>query len=182
MAKIHLVRHGQAAAGFGNHPNPGLNDLGRQQAEAVAELLAPLGPLPVYSSPLARARETASPLAQLWQCSVTLESRVAEIPSPSDDLTERAQWLQQAMQGCWSDLGKAYATWRDELVTCLIELAEDCVIFSHYVAINAAVGAAQKDDRMRIFAPDNCSVTTLNNSNGTLTVEHLGRTADTKIN
>lgn len=182
MAKIHLVRHGQAAAGFGNHPDPGLNDIGRQQAEAVAQLLNPLGPLLLYSSPLARAQETAVPLAKIWQSTVQLEPRVAEIPSPSDDLTERAQWLQQAMQGCWQDLGEHYVAWRDELVACLLKLSEDCVIFSHYVAINAAVGAAQNDDRMRIFAPDNCSVTTLDNADGKLTVEHLGRTADTKIN
>ena len=78
MTRIHLVRHGQAAAGFGAHKDPGLNDIGRQQAAAVAELLAPLGPLPIYSSPLARAYETAQPLASLWECEVLLEPRVAE--------------------------------------------------------------------------------------------------------
>ena len=35
MAHIHLVRH-DVAAGFGDHKDPGLDDLGRQQAEAVA--------------------------------------------------------------------------------------------------------------------------------------------------
>ncbi len=55
-------------------------------------------------------------------------------------------------------------------------------MFSHYVAINAAVGAAQNDDRMRVFAPDNCSVTTLVTSDGKLSVVELGRTAETKIN
>ena len=78
MTRIHLVRHGQAAAGFGAHKDPGLNDLGRQQAAAVAELLAPLGPLPVYSSPLARAFETARPLASIWNADVVLEPRVGQ--------------------------------------------------------------------------------------------------------
>jgi broad specificity phosphatase PhoE len=55
-------------------------------------------------------------------------------------------------------------------------------MFSHYVAINAAVGAATGDDRMRIFGPDNCSVTTLDNAGGKLTVVELGRIADTHIN
>jgi len=72
--------------------------------------------------------------------------------------------------------------WRDSLVACLLQIDHDCVMFSHYVAINAAVGAAQQDPRMRVFAPDNCSVTGLNNSGGVLTVETLGRTADTRIN
>ena len=182
MAKIHLVRHGQAAAGFGTHRDPGLNDLGRQQSRDVAALLAPLGPLPIYSSPLARAQETAHPLAKLWQQTITIESRVAEIPSPSEDLNERAQWLQQAMQGTWSELDSSIQNWRAELAACLLAVETDCVMFSHYVAINAAVGAAENDDRMRVFAPDNCSVTTLDNTGGQLKVEVLGRTADTKIN
>ena len=182
MAKIHLVRHGQAAAGFGAHKDPGLDDIGRQQAEAVAELLDPIGPLRIWSSPLARAYETAQPLAKRWQADITIETRVAEIPSPSEDLTERAQWLQQAMQGNWGALAPQFIEWRDELVRCLLAVDSDCVMFSHYVAINAAVGAALGEDRMRVFAPDNCSVTTIDNSGGALTVEHLGRTADTKIN
>jgi len=182
MIKIHLVRHGQAAAGFGAHKDPGLNELGRQQAAAVAELLSPIGPLPVFSSPLARAWETAEPLAKIWGEEIRLETRVAEIPSPSTDLSERAQWLQQAMQGTWSELAPQFQAWRDALVACLLEIKHDCVMFSHYVAINAAVGAAQDDDRMRIFAPDNCSVTTLVVNNGSLSAETLGRTAETKIN
>lgn len=158
MAMIHLVRHGQAAAGFGTHKDPGLDDSGRQQAIAVAAMLEPLGPMPIWSSPLARAFETAEPLAA------------------------RAQWLAQAMQGNWRDLAEEFQSWRDSLVACLLQIDHDCVMFSHYVAINAAVGAAQQDPRMRVFAPDNCSVTGLNNSGGVLTVETLGRTADTRIN
>ena len=60
MPGIYMVRHGKAAAGFAGHPDPGLDDLGRSQALATAAALAPLGPLPVYSSPLARARERPS--------------------------------------------------------------------------------------------------------------------------
>ena len=56
MAHIHLVRHGKAAAGFGSHKDPGLDDLGRQQAEAVAAMLdarhGTQRPI-LFSSPLA---------------------------------------------------------------------------------------------------------------------------------
>lgn len=64
MATLFLVRHGRAAAGFDGHHDPGLDDLGRTQAISAAAHLAPLGPLAIYSSPLARARETAIPLSQ----------------------------------------------------------------------------------------------------------------------
>lgn len=186
MAKIHLVRHGEAAAGFGTHKDPGLSELGQQQAESVAQLLATTliskGPVTIFSSPLARAYQTAEPLAALWQKNILIEKRVAEIPSPSEDLNERALWLQKAMQGTWSELASEFVQWQQDLVACLLDIKEDCVMFSHYVAINAAVGAAQNDDRMRIFAPDNCSVTTLTNANRDLDVIELGRTAETKIN
>ncbi len=182
MSKIHLVRHGKAAAGFGAHPDPGLDDTGRAQARAVAELLQHEGPLPIYSSPLARAYETAEALAGLWEVDITIESRVAEIPSPTDDLAERAAWLSNAMQGSWEELGEQHQTWLAAIGECLREQAEDCVMFSHYVAINAAVGVATNDPRMRIFGPDNCSVTTIENTDGALSVLSLGRTADTKIN
>ena len=43
----------------------------------------------LFSSPLARVAETAQPWLR-WQCEVAIEERVAEIPSPTDDLAERA--------------------------------------------------------------------------------------------
>ena len=185
MTQIHLVRHGKAAAGFGSHKDPGLDELGRRQAQAVAAMLNERHPgdRPIlYSSPLARAMETSQPLAAEWNCQVGIEPRVAEIPSPTEDLLERAQWLQNAMQGDWSALNKDAQAWRQALVEHLLDQTENCIIFSHFVAINAAVGAATNDDRMRIFAPDNCSVTTLENTGGRLAVIALGVTAETHIN
>ena len=86
------------------------------------------------------------------------------------------------MQGDWSALNKDAQAWRQALVEHLLDQTENCIIFSHFVAINAAVGAATNDDRMRIFAPDNCSVTTLENTGGRLAVIALGVTAETHIN
>ena len=182
MAKIYLVRHGKAAAGFDGHHDPGLDTLGQEQAARTAAALAPLGPLPLYSSPLARARETALPLAERWQAEIVIEPRVAEIPSPTTDLTARTEWLRAAMQGRWRDLGPELLAWRDALVASLLELPGDSVIVSHYVAINAAVGVATQDDRMVIFAPDNASVTVLETLRGELHVRALGASADTFVN
>jgi broad specificity phosphatase PhoE len=182
MPKIYLVRHGKAAAGFDGHADPGLDDLGRAQAAATARVLAPLGPLALWSSPLARARETALPLAQAWRCPVIIEPRLAEIPSPTDDLAARAAWLRTAMQGTWPTLTAELLAWRDAIGECLRGIDRDTVITSHYVAINAAVGLATDDDRMVIFAPDNGSVTVFDNGGGQLRVLTLGATADTFVN
>ena len=177
-----MVRHGKAAAGFAGHADPGLDEVGRSQAEATAAMLADLGPLPIYSSPLARARETAIPLAERWSSEVIIEPRVAEIPSPTDDLAERAAWLREAMAGSWSNLDGTLQTWRRELIDCILAMEEDSVVFCHFIAINVAVGGAENDDRMVIFSPDNGSVTTLSNDGGKLSVLELGRTAVTQVN
>lgn len=182
MPKIYMVRHGRAAAGFDSHPDPGLDDVGRAQARDTAAELAPLGPLSIYSSPLARARETALPLAAAWQAEIVIEPRVAEIPSPTDVLAERAAWLRRAMQGRWRDLDAPLQRWRRALLDCLLALPGDAVVFCHFIAINVAVGEAGNDDRLVVFAPDNGSVTVLDSDCGRLTLLTLGRTARTRIN
>ena len=93
MANIYLVRHGQAASGWGLEKDPGLDDRGRSQAQTAARKLAPLGPLPIISSPRARARETAMPLARLWNVEPTIEKRVGEIRFPRVTPADRIQWL-----------------------------------------------------------------------------------------
>src|ERR1700709_376304 len=113
MPRIYLVRHGKAAAGFGEDMDPGLDDLGRQQAEDVAEKLKGLGPYPIISSPLKRTQETAAPLARLWHAAPVIEVCVAEIPSPKGmSLEERVVWLRQFMAGSWLDAPPELARWR----------------------------------------------------------------------
>ncbi len=182
MATLFLVRHGRAAAGFDGHLDPGLDDLGRTQALNSATTLAPLGPFAIYSSPLARARETAVPLSQRWGIEPVIEHRVAEIPSPTDDLAQRAAWLREAMQGRWRTLPDELQQWRAALIECLLQLSEDSVVFCHYIAINVAVGAATSDDRLICFRPDNGSITRIANNDGRLRLIELGRESDTLVN
>jgi broad specificity phosphatase PhoE len=179
---LYLVRHGQATAGFGAHLDPGLSDLGRHQAEAAAARLASLGPLPIYSSPLARACETAAPLAQRWRRTPIIERRVSELPSPTLDLAERARWVREVMLRRWSDLDATLQVWRSALVACVSDFEEDCVVFSHFIAINAVVGAATRDDRVVIFRPDYASVTEVaSRAAGRLELVALGPEADTEV-
>ena len=160
MTRLHLVRHGRAAAGWDTDPDPGLDDLGRSQAAEAAATLAALAPCALVSSPLRRCQETAAPLAERWASAVTIEPRVAEIPSPEGvPMGERVDWLRAAMQGTWADLGSRYTTFRDGIVGALAELPTDTVVFSHFVAINAVIGAALGDDRLVIRSLDNCSIT-----------------------
>jgi broad specificity phosphatase PhoE len=175
--RLYLVRHGRAGASWEQHPDPGLDDTGRGQAEEAAEALAALGPLPMLSSPLRRARETAAPLEQRWRTAAIVDEGVGEIPSPTDDLAERGAWLLDAMRGTWSDLGGEYRRWRDGVVARLLKVDRDTVVFTHFIAINVAVGAATRDDRVVTFVPDNGSCTVLANDGGELQVLDLGHQA-----
>lgn len=183
MARLYLVRHGRAAAGFGEAADPGLDAQGRAQAETVAKHLAPFGPLPIFSSPLRRARETSEPLAQRWQSPVLIEPAVAEIPTPSGlGLSQRAEWLRGFMTGSWRDAPRELAQWREAAIAALTTFPTDAVVFSHFIAINVAMGAAEEDDRVTVFRPDNCSVTILDAIDGVLCPVERGREAETKVN
>ena len=182
MARLFMVRHGRAAASFGESMDPGLDELGREQARVTAKRLEEFGPLPIVSSPLKRAQETAAPLAQLWKCQPVIEDAVAEIPSSSHSLAERAQWLRGFMAGSWRDASPDLAQWRENAVAALAALGEDTVIFSHFIAINVAAGAALNDDRVVVFSPDNCSVTVFEAENGRLRLIEQGHEAQTKVN
>jgi len=183
MARLYLVRHGRAAAGFGESHDPKLDEIGLGQAEAVARELVSLGPLPILSSPLRRTRETAAPLAGLWHVEPKIEAAVAEIPSPTDNLQERVTWLRQFMAGSWRNATMDLAAWREDVIAALLAIPEDTAVFTHYVAINVAIGAAAGDDRVVVFSPDNCSVTILETDGGVLRLIEKGREAPlTKVN
>jgi len=184
--RLHLVRHGRAAAGWNVDRDPVLDELGQQQAVDVAQLLVGLGPLPVYSSPLRRCQETSGPLSALWKTTPVIEPRVAEIPSPVGvALEERVEWLRGAMAGTWTQLGMSdgdvYTQYRRNLLGSLSAMSHDAVIFSHFIAINVVIGEALSDDRLVVKSLDNCSVTTVVVHNGKFTIEEMGREADTLI-
>ncbi|MGZ4695398.1 MAG: histidine phosphatase family protein [Acidimicrobiales bacterium] len=181
MATIRLVRHGHAAAGFSDDHDPGLDDVGVRQAREMTATLAPLGPFPMVVSPLRRTLETARPLEQAWDVAATVDGRVAEIPSPTRDLAERGAWLSRAMAGTWADLGPELESWRDRLVQAIVSMPTDTVVVSHFIAINAVVGAAIGNDRVMHLSLANCSITTVDNAGGSLAVVDLGRTATTEV-
>ena len=187
MARIYMVRHGRAAAGWNVDPDPGLDDLGRSQALEAATTLVPKGRMNVLTSPLLRCQQTAFPTATAWGVEAVIEPRVGEIPSPEGyTLENRVEWLREAMAGTWSEVaarsGAHYAAYRADIARAVAGLREDTVIFSHYIAINAVIGEATGDDRVVIAQLDNCSVTVLDvTDNGTISLVETGGEADTLI-
>jgi broad specificity phosphatase PhoE len=152
VSRLYLVRHGHAAAGWSDAADPGLSETGRAQAQAVAQELAPLGPLPIATSPLRRAQETAAPLAAAWGVVPTIDNRVSEIPSPTDDLAARGQWLMGLFATEWGEWPDDLQRWRQSIGDTLAGFDTDTVVFTHFVLIAQAVGDPD-------FLPDYCSVT-----------------------
>jgi broad specificity phosphatase PhoE len=182
VTRLYLVRHGRAAAGWDTDPDPGLDEIGVRQASAVAARLTALGPLPVVSSPLRRCRETAAHLAEIWNVEPRIEPAVAEIPSPAGvEMADRIDWLRVAMRGAWGALGPRYVAYRDRVVSTLTAMDRDSVVFTHFVAINVAIGAAIADDSLVVRSLDNCSVTIVDVVDDALQLVESGHEADTLI-
>ena len=194
MTRIYMIRHGKAAAGWDGDADPGLNELGRTQAKAVAEKVQTLvaTPVPIYSSPLKRCQETAAPLAAAWGVTPQIEAGVGEIPPPLEDLTARTDWLRRVMAGTWEGLyrdavsvesGVDFRGWNDNVVNTLNAFkGEAVVIFSHFIALNAAYCAATGAADVVSFAPQNCSLSTFETEGTSLSLVAQGEeTEDMKI-
>jgi broad specificity phosphatase PhoE len=186
MTTHYLVRHAKPAATWGEATDPGLDAAGVAQAEQTAnELRKKLPRLALYTSPLRRCVETSQPLAKLWQTAAALLPEVAEVPSPPMSTVERAKWLASGMQGTWAQLQASsppgspdYLAWRNTLLRTLRSLKSDSVIYTHYIAINVVIGAAQDHDRVISFRPGHASITTIEVANDRFVVRELGVEAD----
>ena len=64
------------------------------------------------------------------------------------------------MAGTWAALGGRWTDYRDEVLAFMrLHAQVDMVVVSHFVAINAVIGACRGDDRLVVNSLDNASVT-----------------------
>ncbi|NIZ89432.1 histidine phosphatase family protein [Kineococcus rubinsiae] len=89
--RLFLVRHGQSPSNVRHLldtavPGPSLTDLGREQADAVAALLADEGIGLVAASSQARAQETARPLASALGLDVRVLDGLREIAAGENEM------------------------------------------------------------------------------------------------
>lgn len=147
----------------------------------MAAALGPLGPQPMLVSPLRRTRETAAALEARWETVAGVEPRVGEVPSPTDELAARTAWLRTVLAATWPDVSSELHEWRDRLLDVVRTIDTDSVVVTHYVAINAIVGAATGDDRLICCAPDYCSRTVVDVDGSGLTLVELGAQAATRV-
>jgi broad specificity phosphatase PhoE len=188
MKAIHVIRHGRPASTWGGaDDDPGLDAVGLEQARAVArEILAlPAASRPdrVVSSPLRRCRETAAPLAEALGVEVEIDPRVGEIPTPQAlSANERPEWLRGAFSGRWAEIGGDldYAAWARGVASALLS-RDGAAVFSHFVALNAAVATATGQEQVVVFRPDHCSRTVFQAEGDRLILVEKGREAQSQV-
>jgi broad specificity phosphatase PhoE len=184
MARLYLIRHGEPTGTWGTSPDPdpGLSDRGHLQAAETAQRLVAQRPAHIMTSPLRRASETAAALAALTGQSPAVVPEVAEIPTPATIAqAQRGDWLRAIMGQAWHEIDPDLQAWRARAIEKLTSTSGDTAVFSHYVMINVAVGAAIGDDRVHCFAPAHASVTILETSGRGLTLVELGTTGTSAI-
>jgi broad specificity phosphatase PhoE len=106
--RIVLVRHGRTAWNainrFQGHQDVPLDDVGLEQAEHAARLLAGFPPSRIVASDLSRARLTAEPLARITGLPVHTDARLRE--------THGGVWEGRLDTEILADDGEAFAAWR----------------------------------------------------------------------
>ena len=183
MTRLFLIRHGEPEAAWGGDArDPGLSDVGREQARAASRALAAIGKLDIVTSPMARCLETAAPYAELISSDRVIEPRVSEVVAPAGT-TDRRAWLREnfpwdagVARKQWRDVDPALSAWRDSVVSCVLELKRDTAVFSHFIAINALASVAMRSDDTIVCTPGYASITEFQIRDGALELVRMGET------
>lgn len=158
-ARFVLIRHGQTdpnAQGrwLGSTDRP-LNSVGLAQAGAAAGWFAHLDPVAIWSSPLARARQTADPVAALTGTTVHTDPRLAEMDFGwCEEKTwqeieavhpELWAWRRGEHDCRWGVSGETGAEVSARMSASLAEIdaatpAGTILVFSHGTAIRMGIG------------------------------------------
>ena len=172
--EIVLVRHGLPlridATPDGSPADPGLAPTGREQAERVVGALQVDDVSALYTSPAARARETAAPLAAALGLEPAVEPGIAEFdtadPSyvPVEELRAAGDPRWQALvRGDLYSAGVDPVAFRARVVAAVEAIVARhpggrAVLYTHSGACNAYLGHVLGQQRAMWFGPAYCSI------------------------
>jgi len=176
------VRHAEperVAPGTGVPANPGLTELGRRQAERLAQWLAQEPIDAVLSSPQLRALETANPIAAAHRVSVEVVEGLVEydvqadhyIPMEELRATKDERW-QAMVEGRWEAFGgESPGVFRRRVRKAVDELVasfpgQTIVAVCHGGVINVALAGVLSLDRDLWFDPVYTSLSRMAASRG----------------
>jgi broad specificity phosphatase PhoE len=190
VTTIFLARHGESdwnvAKRFQGHSDRPLTERGRQQAHALADLVASQEIDAVYTSPLSRARETAEIVAARAGLEAVALPELREVDTGSWSGLSRADVEARFPEGFtrwrsggsgWED-GESYEEMAERVIGALRTIAEDhpdgrVLVISHGGPIRAihaaAEGVAIRDYRRLRPVEPNARLSSVAVENGRLT-------------
>ena len=183
QSHIILVRHGEASEGWSVHPDPGLSELGRMQAENSAKgLINKIASYQLLSSPKKRAVETMEIMHIENKFPFKLDSRFIEIPSDNVDANKKKEWLSRIFTTPIEELPETVKEWRSNLISWLKNAEGNFIVTTHFMVINTLVSYITSNNTISYFYPDYASRTEIFIKNGELTQLILGDDKKTVIN
>jgi len=158
-----LIRHGEASASFGEHSDPGLSNRGKEQANNLIDTFSKenLNNFKFISSPKLRAVETAQPLKLQYNKDLVVQNQFSEIPSDDIPPHEKQDWLRGVISQEIKTLPEAVKLWQNNIMSTLLNIDSDAIIFSHFMVINAVAASVLKNNKLLYFYPDYTSCTKL---------------------
>ena len=169
-----IVRHAlpKRVEVVGRAADPPLSDTGVRQAEALAAWLAPEGVDALYTSPLARARETAAPIAAATGLEVVVEDGVSEYDKdseayvPIEELKAEGdpRWTEMLAGGYFSEEGIDPVEFQAGVVEAMDRIiaahpSKTAVVVCHGGVMNAYVGHVLGLDQYMVFQPAYTGIT-----------------------
>lgn len=159
---VHLVRHGEVfnpeKVLYGRLPGYRLSETGERQAKVTAEFLAELDVAAVVASPLDRARQTATPIAEAHGLPLHVDPRLIESRNAFEGRPFEAgpavlryprMWrlLRNPMRPSW---GEPYAEIADRMLTAVKEWRDahpgrHLVLVSHQLPVWTARRALERE-------------------------------------
>ncbi|MFK7805264.1 MAG: histidine phosphatase family protein [Anaerolineae bacterium] len=162
-----IVRHGKTDSGV----NPGLAELGHEQAKIVAARVASEEISAAYCSPMRRAQETAGPYLERSGLSLTTLEGLAEVDKNAD------QYISPALMKTDPELFKRFLAnpyevcdispeeFLADVTSAFSQIAQahpsqKVAVFSHAIAINVYLAdILEKGNDFFGMIPSNCSIT-----------------------
>lgn len=174
--------------------DPGLDELGRRQADALATWVGAEAVDAIVSSPLRRALETAAPLAERLGLSVAVEDGIAEWDRhaaeyiPVEELRASGHPLWEAMaKGDWTSIGIDPDDFARRVIATVDGLAaanpgRRVAVVCHGGVINAYASVVLELPRLLFFEPGYTSITRVTvGASGRRLIRSLNETAHLRL-
>ena len=158
--QVIFIRHAEASNSWGNHPDPGLSDNGKNQSTELINHpeLIELDDYSFISSPKLRAIETAKPLAEKFKKELIIENIFTEIPSLNIEPDKKQEWLKNILQMNKNDLPENITKWKDNIISKTKAFSQDSLVFTHFIVINALLSELNSETKLLYFYPDYTSI------------------------